>query len=100
MNFSDYGTDEEYYEHINQTILNGNVMNISVIIMEVDYGAIGADDSSCHGYYIIIFYSYSYTLQEVLSIDDQVISSGEMISEETCFPMNINYCYYVLKKIQ
>ena len=41
--------------------------------------AIDADDYSCHGYYIIKFSSSPYTLQEDLSIDGQVISSGEML---------------------
>ena len=30
----DYGTDEEIYKQINQTIIDGNVMNMSLIIME------------------------------------------------------------------
>ena len=55
MIFFDDETEEEYYEHMNRTILDGNVMNMSLIIMEGNYGAIDADDSSCHGYYIIKF---------------------------------------------
>ena len=50
------GTDEEEEEHINQTILYGNVMIMPLIIMKGDYGAIGSDDYACHGYYIIIFF--------------------------------------------
>ena len=63
MNILDYGTDEENHEHINQTILDGNVMNMSLIIKKVNYGAIDTDDSACHGYYIIRFSSYPFTLQ-------------------------------------
>ena len=47
--------------------------------MEGLYGAIDADDYTCHGYYIIVFSLNLYTLQEDLSIDSQVISSGEMV---------------------
>ena len=54
-------------------------MNMSLIIMEVKYVAIDTDDSSCHGYYIIKFSSLPYTLQSDLSIDGQVISSGETV---------------------
>ena len=68
--------DEEYHENIYQTILGGNVMNMSFIIMEVKYDAIDTDDSSCRDYYIINFSSYPYTLQADLIIDGQVISSG------------------------
>ena len=57
MNFTDYGIDEEDYEDINQTILDDNVLNMSLIIMEGKYCAIGgticANDPSCHGYYSI-----------------------------------------------
>ena len=33
MNFLDGGTDEQYYENINRNILDGNVMNIYLMIM-------------------------------------------------------------------
>ena len=33
---------------MNQTIINGNVMKISLIITEGNYGAIDGDDSTCH----------------------------------------------------
>ena len=75
MNFLDYGTYEEIYEHINQTILGGNVMNMSLIITEGKYGAIDTDEYSYHGYYIIRFYSFTYTLQADLIMYGQVISS-------------------------
>ena len=63
MVFLDDGTDEEYYKNINRTILDGNVMNMYLVIMEGKFGAIDTDDSSCHGYYTIKFSSMSYTLQ-------------------------------------
>ena len=67
--------------------------------MEGRYGAIDADDSSCHGYYIIKISSSPYTLQSDLIIDGQVISSGEMVCEGTYFfPININSRHYVLQK--
>ena len=76
MGFLYGGTDEEIYEHINWMIPDGNVMNMSLIIMEVKYGAIDTDYYSCHGYYIIMFSSSPYTLQTDLVIDGWVISSG------------------------
>ena len=79
MNFVDDVTDEEDYEHNNWTILDVNVMNMSLIIMEGKYGTIHDDDSSCQGYYIIKFSSYPYNLQADLNIYGPVISSGEMV---------------------
>ena len=65
-NFIDYGTYTVEYEFINRTILDGNVMNIYLVILKGNYGAIDADDTSCHGYYIILYSSSPYTLQEDL----------------------------------
>ena len=61
--FFDDGTYEEDFTHINRTIIDGNMLIMSLIIMEESYGAIDADDSSCHGYYIIKSCSSPYTLQ-------------------------------------
>ena len=85
MNFIDDGTDEKKYKRINQNIIDGNVMNISLIVIEVNYGDIDADDYICHGCYIIRFSSTPYTLQSELSIYGQVISFGEMVCEGTFF---------------
>ena len=58
-------------------------MNMSLIIMGGKYGAIDNDNSSCHGYYIIKFYSLPYTLQTDLSIYGQVITSEIFLFERT-----------------
>ena len=42
-------------------------MKMSLIISKVNYGAIDADNTSFHVYYLIRFSSYSYTLQEYLN---------------------------------
>ena len=60
--------------------------------MEGNYGFIDAADSSFYGYYIIIISSSPYTLQAYLSVDSQVISSGQVTY---LFPINIKYHYYV-----
>ena len=40
---------------MNQAILDGNVMSMSFITIEENYGAIDAYNLLCHGYYIIRF---------------------------------------------
>ena len=69
-----YGTDEEYCKQINRTIIYDNLMNTYLTIMEGNCGAINAEYSLCHGYYILKFTSYPYILQSDLIIDGQVIS--------------------------
>ena len=98
MNFVDDWTDEENYKHINWNILGGYVLDMSLIVMEVKYGTIDADDYSSHSYYIIKISSSPYTLQLDFSSDGEVISSCEMVCKvDYFFPININYHYYVLQ---
>ena len=71
-----------------------------LIIMEGNYGVVDADDSSCHGYYIIKFSSSPYTLQADLIICGQNTSSGEMVRKgNDLFSINNNSHYYILQKI-
>ena len=48
MNFINYGKDDVYYEHINRTILDINVSNLSLVICKGNFGAIYSDNTSCH----------------------------------------------------
>ena len=74
-------------------------MNIYLIIMKGKYGDTDADNSTCHSYYIIKICSYKYNLQAELSIDGQVIYSGEIVCEGNYFIININYNCYFLQKL-
>ena len=70
-------------------------MNMYLIIMEGNCVAVDADDSTCHGYYIIEFSSSKYTLQADASTNSQFISYYEMVCEGiVLFPIDINYHYY------
>ena len=55
------GIYEKNYKHINQTIVDGNVMNMYSVIMEGKYDTIDADNYLCHNYYIIKFALSPYT---------------------------------------
>ena len=57
--------------------------------MEGSYGSIDADYYLCHCYYIIEFYSSSYTLQADLSIDDWVIFPVKCYGKELIFFQSI-----------
>ena len=74
-------------------------MDMSLVITKGNYGSIGADDFSCNGYYIILFYSYPYTLQSDFNVYGPGMSSGEMVCKVTYyFIININSHYYVSTK--
>ena len=60
MNFRYDKTDNVKYECIYRTILDGNFMNMYLIITKQSYCAIDADHNSFHLYYIIRFSSSTY----------------------------------------
>ena len=62
------------------------------------YGAIDGDGCICHDYYNIIFSSSLHNIQADLSINSQVIVSGEMVCEGSLFLINFNSHYYGLQK--
>ena len=82
MNFFDGGTDEVEYEQVNRLITNFNFTNMSLIIYKRNLGDIDADDTSCHGYYMIQFSLSPYTFHEDLNMYRQVIYSDEMVGED------------------
>ena len=43
------------------------------------YGVINTDDTTKNGFYVIIFISEAYTLQNNTKIDGKMISSGELV---------------------
>ena len=47
------------------------------------YGAINTTDTSTNGFYVIMFTSGAYILQENTSIDGQITTSGEFVVKET-----------------
>ena len=43
------------------------------------YGAINTTDTTTNGFYVIMFTSEAYTLQDNKTTDGQIISSGELV---------------------
>ena len=43
------------------------------------YGSINTTDTSTDGFYVIMFTSGAYTLQENTTIDGQIITAGELV---------------------
>ena len=49
------------------------------------YGAINTTDTSTNGFYVIMFTSGAYTLQENTTIDGQIITAGELVVQAKYF---------------
>ena len=43
------------------------------------YGAVNKADTSTNGFYVIMFTLGAYTLQENTSIDEKIITAGELV---------------------
>ena len=85
MNFLYDGTDNVEYEFIHRTIIDGNVINMSLIITEVRYVTIDANDYAFHGYYVITFSSFPYNLQLDFNIYGQVFIMVKLYVKNNMF---------------
>ena len=50
-----------------------------MLFESVKYGAINTTGTSTNGFFVIMFTSRAYTLQENTTIDGQIITSGELV---------------------
>ena len=64
---------------IHQVVLDGISDNMASLVESGKYGAIKTTDTSTNGFYVIMFKSGAYTLQENTKIDGQIITAGEFV---------------------
>ena len=56
-----------------------NLINMESLVESGKYGAINTTDTSTNGFYVIMFTSGVYTLQENTTIDGQIIIAGGLV---------------------
>ena len=61
---------------MHQVVLGGISDNMAFLVESVKYGAIDTTDTATHVFYVIVFTSEAYTLQDNKTIDGQIITSG------------------------
>ena len=52
---------------------------MSSLVESSKYGSINTIDTSTNGFYVIMFTSGAYTLQENTTIDGKIITAGELV---------------------
>ena len=52
---------------------------MALLVESVKYGAINTTDTTTNGFYVIMFTSESYKLQENRIIDGHIITAGELV---------------------
>ena len=67
------------FDEIHQVVLDGISDNMTSLVESGKYVAINTPDTSTNGFYVIIFKSGAYTIQENTTIDGQILIAGELV---------------------
>ena len=72
-------TSSNKFDEIHQVVLDGISDNMASLVESGKYEAINTTYTYTNGFYVIMFTSGAYTLQENTKIDGQIISAGELV---------------------
>ena len=69
IELSSKSTSSKTFDEIHQVVLDSISENMASLVESGKYGAINTTDTSTNGFYVIMFTSGAYTLQENTKID-------------------------------
>ena len=72
-------TPFEAFEEINQVFIYRIIDNMASLVQYGKCGAINTYYTTTNGFYVIMFISEAYMLQNNTAIDGQIISAGELV---------------------
>ena len=72
----------ETFDENHQVVLDGMSDNMASLFESGKYGAINTTETSTNGFYVIMFKSAAYTLQENTTIDGKILITGELVVNE------------------
>ena len=76
---SQKSTPSDAFDEIHQVVLDGISENMASLVESVNYGSINKTDTATNGFYVIIFISEAYTLQNNTTIDGKIITAVELV---------------------
>ena len=79
IELSSKSTSSETFYEIIQVVLDGVSDDMASLVKSGKYGAINTTDTSTNGFYVIMFTSGVYTLQENTAIDGKILIAGEWV---------------------
>ena len=82
IEFSSKSISSDTFDEIHQVVLDVISDNMTSLVESVKYGAINTTYTSTNGFYVIMFTSGAYTLQENTKIDGQIITAEELVVNE------------------
>ena len=82
---SSKSNSSETFDEIHQVVLDGISDNMASLVESVKYGAINTIDTSTNGFYVIMFTSGAYTLQENTTIYGKIELLENWLSMQNIF---------------
>ena len=76
IRFSSKSTSSDTFDEVHQVVLSGVSDNMASLVESGTYGSINTTDTSTNGFYVIMFTSGAYTLQENTTIYGKIITAG------------------------
>ena len=72
---SQKSTSSDAFNEIHQVILDGISDNMALLVESEKCGSINTTDTATNGFYVIMFTSEAYTIQDNTTIDGQIITA-------------------------
>ena len=72
-------TPSDAFDEIQQVVSDGITENMASLVESEKYGSINTIDKTTNGFYVIMFTSESYTLQDNTTIDNQIMTARELV---------------------
>ena len=92
---SSKSTSSDTFDEIHQVVLDGISDNMASLVEPGKYGSINTTYTSTNGFYVIMFTSGAYTLQENTTIDGKIITAGEvLVKAKYLFSMQVDTNWY------
>ena len=79
IQFPHHSTPNDAFNEIQQVVLDGISDNMALLFESGKYGAINTTDTTTNLFYVIMFTSEEYALQDNTTIDGQIITSGKLV---------------------
>ena len=58
---------------------------MALLVESGKYGTINTTETTTNGFYVIMFTSEAYTLQDKTKIDGKIIAAGELVAKKNIF---------------
>ena len=91
----------DVFDEIHQVVIDGISDNMASLVESGNYGAINATNTATNGFYVIMFTSQSYTLQDNTNIDRNIITDSKLVVKAQYFcSMQVYNSWYWNKHLQ